>query len=337
MSTAPVRSSRPHALAGLVRLTSLNVFILFLLISVIFTLLSPSHRLIDPDNITVYLGLGAEFNIVALAVGLLMICGEFDLSVGSILVFCSFSVMKLVFAGVNIYLASAITLAIGAAIGFLNGFITVRARIPSFITTLGTMMFWRGVTVFWSEGLQKPFDTTSYFVFTKVFSDPVGGVVPVQFLWFLGIAVILWFALHRRPVGNWIYVTGDNSLAARAMGINTNAVKIGVFAFVGLICGLVAIMQISRTGAFTSRAGDGWELRAIAAAVVGGTSLTGGIGSIAGIFWGALIISLIENGLLVMRIPYFWTYTVFGVVIVGSAILSAFLDKRRSSLGRETG
>jgi simple sugar transport system permease protein len=334
MSTAP--AGKPGVLAGLVRLTSLNVFILFLLIGVAFTLLSPSQRLISPDNLSVYLGLGAEFNIVALAVGLLMICGEYDLSVGSILVFCSFAVMKLVYAGVNIYIASAITLAIGAAIGFLNGFITVRARIPSFITTLGTMMFWRGVTVFWSEGLQKPFDTSSFIVFTKLFSDPVGGIVPVQFLWFVAIAVVLWLGLHRRPVGNWVYVTGDNPLAARAMGINTNAVKIGVFAFVGLICSFVAIMQISRTGAFSSRSGDGWELKAIAAAVVGGTSLTGGIGGIAGIFWGALIISLIENGLMVMRIPYFWTYTVFGIVIVGSAILSAFLIKRRGRFGKET-
>jgi simple sugar transport system permease protein len=312
------------------------VFILFILLGVIFTLLSPSYRLISPDNLSVFLGLGAEFNIIALAVGLLMICGEFDLSVGSILVFCSFTVMRLVYGGVNIYLASAITMAIGTAIGFLNGYITVRARIPSFITTLGTMMFWRGVTVFWSEGLQKPFDTSTYTVFTKLFSDPVGGIVPVQFIWFLGITLILWFILHRRPAGNWIYVTGDNSLAARAMGINTNSIKMGVFALVGLICGFVAIMQIARTGAFTSRAGGGWELKAIAASVVGGTSLTGGIGSMAGIFWGALIVSLIENGLLVMRIPYFWTYTVFGVVIVGSAVLSAFLVKKRAGFGKES-
>ncbi|MFZ4615498.1 MAG: ABC transporter permease [Rectinemataceae bacterium] len=329
--------SRPKLLTELIRLPSLTIFILFLLLGVIFTLLSPSYRLISLDNMAVYLGLGAEFNIVALAVGLLMITGEFDLSVGSIMVFCSFVVMKLVYAGVNIYLASAITLAIGAGIGYLNGFITVRARIPSFITTLGTMMFWRGVTVFWSEGLQKPFDTSTFGVFSKIFSDPVGGVVPVQFLWFIGIAAILWFLLHRRPLGNRIYVTGDNPLAARAMGINTKAIKMGVFALVGLVCSFVAIMQIARTGAFTSRAGDGWELKSIAAAVVGGTALTGGIGSVAGIFWGALIVSLIENGLLVMRIPYFWTYTVFGVVIVGAAILSAYMVKKRAGFGRESG
>jgi simple sugar transport system permease protein len=321
---------------GLLRLTSLNVFIIFLVLGVVSTLLSPNHRMVDPDNLSVYFGLGAEFNIVALAVGLLMICGEFDLSVGSILVFCSFVVMKLVFAGLPILPATLITLVVGTAVGFLNGFITVRARIPSFITTLGTMMFWRGVTIFWSEGLQKPFDITEYPIFAKLLSDPIGRVFPVQVIWFVAIAVLLWLLLHRQRLGNWVYVTGDNPLAARAMGINTNAVKIGTFAFVGLVCSFVAILQIARTGAFTSRAGDGWELRAIAAAVVGGTSLTGGVGSMAGIFWGALIISLIENALMVLRIPYFWTYTVFGVVIVGSVILSAFLGQRRAGFGRES-
>jgi len=335
MSSPPARGKRPHPLSALMRMPSLSVFGLFLLLGLIFTVFSPHHRLVDPDNLAVMLGLGAEFNIVALAVGLLMICGEYDLSVGSILVFCSFAEMRLVYAGMSIYLASAITLLIGAGIGLLNGFITVKARIPSFITTLGTMMFWRGVTVFWSEGLQKPFDTSSYGLFSKIFSDSVGALVPVQFLWFMGIAIVLWFFLHRRPVGNWVYVTGDNPLAAKAMAINTDWVKMGVFAFVGLICSFVAIMQIARTGAFSSRAGDGWELKAIAAAVVGGTALTGGIGSMAGIFWGALIVSLIENGLLIMRIPYFWTYTVFGVVIVGAVILSAFLGKKRSGFGRE--
>ncbi len=266
MSAMRSARSGKSRLMFLQRLTSINVFLLFLALGIIFTILSPSHRMIDPDNLSVYFGLGAEFNIVALAVGMLMICGEFDLSVGSILVFSSFALMKLVTAGVPIFPACILTLAIGGAIGMLNGFITVRAGIPSFITTLGTMMVWRGVTIFWSEGLQKPFDATPYVIFSKIFSNPLGGALPVQLVWFIGIAVILWFLLHRMRLGNWISITGDNPLAARAMGISTNAVKMGTFAFVGFLCALVAIMQMARTGAFSSRAGDGWELKAIAAA-----------------------------------------------------------------------
>ena len=337
MSGTVVARQRRRPFVGLLRLTSFNIFALFVVLGVVFTLLSPSHRMVDPDNLSILFGLGAEFNMIALAVGLLMICGEFDLSVGSILVFCSFVLMELVNAGVNIALASVLTLATGCVIGLLNGFITVRAGIPSFITTLGTMMIWRGVTMFWSEGLQKPFDVSSYVVFGKIFSEPAGGVVPVQLVWFVGIAVVLWLVVHRMRLGNWVFITGDNRLAARAMGVNTDAVKMGCFALVGLVCALVAIMQISRTGAFSSRAGDGWEMKALAAAVIGGTSMTGGVGSMAGVFWGALTVSLIENALAVLRIPYFWSYTVFGVVIVASVVATAVFARRRGSVGRETG
>jgi simple sugar transport system permease protein len=94
-------------------------------------------------------------------------------------------------------------------------------------------------------------------------------------------------------------------------------------------------MQLIRVGTFSSRAGDGWELKAIAASVVGGTALTGGIGSVAGIFWGALIISAIENGLVILRLPYHWTYIIFGLVIVSSVVINAFIEQKRLTMGAE--
>jgi simple sugar transport system permease protein len=280
----------------------------------------------------VFLAYGAEFNIVALAVGLLMISGEFDLSVGSILVFCSFIFLKLIDTGMYLLFAVTITLGAGVLIGLLHGFITVKTGIPSFITTLGAMMFWRGVTLLWSEGLQKPLEISQFPVFNEVFTGKVANVIPVQFIWFVGIALCLGLVVHFHKFGNWIFTTGDNKLAAKAMGINTDRVKMICFSIVGLICSLVALMQIVRIGIFTSRAGDGWELKAIAASVIGGTALTGGIGNIAGIFWGALIISVIDNGLVVLRIPYAWTFTIFGVVLVSSVIVSLYIEKRRLSV-----
>ncbi len=318
-----------------IRMRSLSVFIIFLLLGTVFALFSSGHRFISRENLEVFLAYGAEFNIIAIAVGMLMIAGEFDLSVGSILVFCSFVLLKLVNAGTHILLATILTLGVGVLIGLLHGFITVRARIPSFITTLGAMLFWRGVTLFWSEGLQKPLETTEFPLFNAVFTSNLAKVVPVQFVWFVGISLVLGFLVHYHKFGNWIYTTGDNPLAAKAMGIHTDRVKMLSFAVVGLMCSFVAVMQIARVGVFTSRAGDGWELKAIAASVVGGTALTGGIGSIAGVFWGALIISIIENGLVVMRIAYAWTFTIFGVVLVGSVILSIFIEQRRLMMGAE--
>jgi simple sugar transport system permease protein len=169
-----------------------------------------------------------------------------------------------------------------------------------------------------------------------MFTGTIADIVPVQFIWFVGIALILGLLIHFHKFGNWVYSTGDNKQAARAMGINTDRVKMICFSIVGLVCSFVAIMQIIRVGTFTSRAGDGWELKAIAASVVGGTALSGGIGRMLGIFWGALIISIIENGLVIMRVSYSWTYTVFGVIIVSSVIISLFIEKRRMSIGAES-
>lgn len=318
-----------------IRSRSISVFLIFLILGIVFAVLSPEHRFISKDNIEVFLALSSEFTIVALAVGMLMIVGEFDLSVGSILVFCSFVFLKLFNTGMHPLMVAALTLCIGILIGLIHGFITVKTGIPSFITTLGAMLFWRGVTIFWSEGLQAPLEISQYVIFNRVLTGLIAKRVPVQFVWFVGIALILGFLIHFHKFGNWIFTTGDNKLAAKAMGIVTDRVKMLCFAIVGFICSFVAVMQIVRVGIFTSRAGDGWELRAIAASVVGGTALAGGVGSIAGIFWGALIISIIENGLVVLRIPYYWTFTIFGVVLVSSVIISLYIEKKRLTLGVE--
>ena len=295
---------------SLIRARSLSVLIIFLLLGAVFTAFSSGHRFMSRENMEVFLAYGAEFNIIALAVGLLMISGEFDLSVGSILVFCSFIFLKLIDTGMHILIAAIFTFAVGGIIGLLHGFITVKTGIPSFITTLGAMMFWRGITILIGK---------------------VANLIPVQFIWFVGISICLGLVVHFHKFGNWIYTTGDNKLASKAMGINTDRVKMICFSIVGFICGLVAIMQIIRIGIFTSRAGDGWELKAIAASVVGGTALSGGTGSIAGVFWGALIISVIDNGLVVLRLPYAWTFTIFGVVLVSSVMISLYIEKRRLS------
>ncbi len=331
----PIEQGRAGFFQSFLRMRSLSVFIIFLLLGIVFTIFSSGHRFISRENLEVFLAFGSEFNIIALGVGMLMISGEFDLSVGSILVFCSFVFLKLVDTGMHAMPALWLTLLTGTIIGIGHGMITVKARIPSFITTLGAMLFWRGLTLFWSEGLQKPLESSQFPLFNTALTGSIGGIVPIQFVWFVGIALVLGFIVHFHKFGNWIFTTGDNKLASKAMGINTDRVKVACFAVLGFLCSFVAVMQIARVGVFTSRAGDGWELKAIAASVVGGTALTGGVGSIAGVFWGALIISVIENGLVVLRLPYAWTFTIFGVVLVSSVLISLAIEKRRLLMGAE--
>ncbi len=213
--------------------------------------------------------------------------------------------------------------------GLLNGLVTVKGHIPSFITTLGAMMFWRGLTLLLSEGFPAGFDLAASPRFTAFFTGTIAGLVPVQAVWFVGFALALGAILHSHRLGNWIYSTGGNPPAARAMGIPVGRVKTLCFAIVGLLCAFVGVMQVVRVGSCFSRAGDGWELKAIAASVVGATALMGGRGSMPAIFLGALIIMIIENALVMLRITYFWTYMVFGLVIIGSVLSRTIAQRGR--------
>jgi len=315
---------------NLFRQKAVNTFLVLAGLIIIFALFSPRHVFLHPRNIAALGKLFPDLGIVALGVGMLMICGEFDLSIGSVLPFCAYIFARSLYAGFTPLAGFVFALLTGAAMGWLNGFITVKTRMPSFITTLGTLMFWRGVLYVWSKmmplGIRQYVPSKSSF--GKILTASLPGRLPIQSLWFSLFAIILGILLHYHRFGNWVYATGDNKDAARAMGINTNMVKVICFIIVGVLCGFVACAQISRLACFTSRTGDGWELKAVAACVIGGTSLRGGIGSMTGIFLGAVIISVIENGLVVLQIPYFWTYVVFGLVILFSVLSSMYVERK---------
>jgi len=337
-SAEPVHDSseRPAGrslLGSIGRMRSLNTFVIAAVLFVVFTVLSPHNYFATFDNLVIFLSTEAEFAIIAIAVSVLMIAGEFDLSVGSVLAICSLVFVRLLGAGVSPVLALLAAVAAGGAVGFLNGIITVKAQIPSFITTLGGLLFWRGVTLFWSGGQQQGVQAEKIPGLYGIIEGAKIGFVPIPFVWLVGITLVVLFFLHYHKAGNWVYATGDNKLAAKAMGINTDRIKIGAFMLVGAAVGFVSVMQTFRASLFSARAGDGLELSAVAAAVIGGTALTGGIGSIAGVFWGAMSISLIENGLVMLRIPYWWTFTVFGGIIILSVILSKNIEGRRAAAG----
>jgi simple sugar transport system permease protein len=295
---------------------------------VIGTLYSHDNNFIRVANLKNLGAFGSEFGIIALGVGLLMIAGEFDLSVGSVLAFSALVFTWTNELSLNPFVGLLITLAAGVLTGLTNGLITVKGKIVSFITTLGAMMFWRGLTLMLSRGEMQAIHLESYPLFLQLFIGEWFGFFPAQFFWFLLLAIILTLLLHFRRFGNWIFSTGDNALAARSMAINTDMVKITCFIIVGVLTAFAAVLQTTRLSAFSSRVGTGWELSAIAAAVVGGTSLRGGIGNMIGIFLGALVIIVIENALVLARLPYEWTFMVFGIVILFSVLLDLLIERR---------
>ena len=312
----------------IVSFRNVGVLTILVILVVMFAIFTPKNAFIGRANIQSMLALGSEFMIIVLGVGLLMIAGEFDLSIGSVLAFCALIFTWTIELGINPFIGTLITLVCGSLVGMLHGFITVKGKIVSFITTLGGMMFWRGLTLILSEGTMRPAQTTEFTAFQALTTGKLGGYFPAQGIWFLIAAIVLWAVLHKRRFGNWIYSTGDNKMAARSMCINTDLVKIVCFMIVSCLCAFAAVIQTTRLAAFSSRVGTGWELRAIAAAVVGGTSLRGGRGSMVGIFLGALIIMIIENALVIARLPYEWTYMAFGFVIMFSVLLDLVIEKQ---------
>jgi ribose/xylose/arabinose/galactoside ABC-type transport system permease subunit len=156
----------------------------------------------------------------------------------------------------------------------------------------------------------------------KLLVGSIGGVMPVQILWFLFFAIVLGVMLHFHRFGNWVFVTGDNETAARAMGVNTDGVKITCYMIVGFLCAFMGMMQNVRIESFAANQGVGFELKAIASSVVGGTALTGGIGSIPGIFLGTLTIQIIENGLILLGAPPFGISAFIGAAIIIFAVLN---------------
>ncbi len=308
---------------------TLSTPIVFLLAIFVFWLFSPGHRFLDPRNLAAIAKLTPDLGVVALGVGVLMICGEFDLSVASTLPLCSFIFAQLLIAGIHPFIAFFMVLPCGALLGVINGVLVVRTRLPSFIITLSTMMFWRGV-LYLVSGLM-PISILQWVPanspFAQILTGEVGPV-PLQFVWYVVLAIVLGIVLHLSKFGNWLYATGSNEDAARAMGVRVPLVKIVAYMIVGTLCAFAGIMQAARLGSFAATQGIGFELRAIVAVVVGGTSLRGGVGSMLGIALGVFIVQIIDNGLILMQVPVFGINTFIGIAVILFVLLNNLTNRQ---------
>ena len=217
---------------------------------------------------------------------MLIIGNDIDLSVGSTFAAVSMVVAILFQNGLNIWLASLIGLLMGAVLGGVNGFVTVKGGLPPFIVTLGTQMIYRGLALVISGG--APASVRLPNSFYNVTGARTFFNLPVPALWFLGITALAAFLLHKTSFGFKVYATGGNEEAARLSGINTGRVRIITFILVGMSAALAGIIQMAYLRGVTPTAGQGMELTAIASSVIGGTSMFGGVGTIAGSFIGTL-------------------------------------------------
>ncbi len=268
-----------------------------------------------------------EVGIPALGVGVLMIAGEFDLSVGINYIFSSIVAAQLATNGLNVWLAALIGLLIGTGIGLLNGLITLRLRIPSFITTLGTSFFWLAATFFVHGASSQPFAPDP--VFASLTAGSVG-VIPATFLWWAVLALAFWGLLERNRIGNHIFGAGGNKQAAIATGVRVDRTKLLAFGLAGATAALGGILAASYIGNIAPSNGQALPLEAIAACVIGGLALGGGRGTILGIVLGSALIFWIRDVLLLLGAPGFYIDAPIGVLIIGAVAVYEVLRSRRS-------
>ena len=306
--------------------------IALLLVLIILFQIRSNGVLLNYENLRGVLGLLPEVALVAIGVTILMIAGEFDISVGSVFALAPMVMAVSMVGGIPFLPAVLLGLLAAAAIGFLNGFITLRFAIPSFITTLGTLFIARSITVVISGGFPPllPADIPNW-IFT-LFVGPIR----LSMFWFLGIAIILGIILSFSNFGNWIKATGGQIDAANAMGIPTGFVKMSCFVLCSVLAGFAGIIQVLRLGSPLPSLGEGLELQAVAAAVIGGTSLFGGVGTVLGAIVGALLIRVIDNGLVLSRVDANWFKFAIGALLILAVIGNAWLRRTSRRIKVET-
>ena len=329
-STPPKEQPPNEGLTGRLR-SRVQQFLAFaslIVIFVVFAIASPNF--LTYGNVTAILFSTVVIGTLALGTTFVIITGGIDLSLGTGMALCA--VMSGVFiVNMDLPLAMGVLGAIlfGGLLGFVNGFNIAILKLPPFIATLAMMLVAQGLALVVSHSTPIYFnDTPGYFAIST------GNLIPrVQFpnavLILAGLAVIAGILLNKTLLGRYTYSIGSNEEATALSGISVRKWKIIVYTLAGLFIGMAGVLISARLGSAQPATGAGYELQAIAAVVIGGTSLAGGKGSIAGTIIGALIISVLNNGLQIMSIPQEWQNVILGCVIL-VAVYADMLRKRES-------
>ena len=273
----------------------------------------------------------APVGIIALGMTFVIISGGIDLSVGSTLVAVGAMVMMVVdgsatgllsgmgITGVPAYIiAIAVGLVFGALLGWLNGVLIAHGKLPPFIATLGTMQIFRSVT----QHLTQHANPSVPKGFLQIANLKIGSFYIMPILYWLAIAAVLYVVSKRTTFGRHVFAVGSNIRTARLSGINVNKVKRRIYMLTGMLVAIAAIIQVSRIGSMDyASAGSGYEMDAIAAVIVGGTSMSGGRGSIVGTVLGMLIIGVMNNLLTLFGVPPFLREACKGVIVIVAVLL----------------
>ena len=305
---------------------AVSLFILFVLMA-FFSL--TSDRFLSWDNMQNVTRSTSTVVIVGSAVTLVMIARGLDLSVGSVLAACGVMAAFLASGGMSLWLSYAVAIALGAAFGALNGVLVVGFKVTPIIATLGTLNIARGMAYLITPSaiLVGLPDDWSLVGTTTVYGIPVPVIIAVAVALFFG------WLLGRTVFGRHVYAIGGNEETARLSGVNVKRVLFLVYLMSGMATGLAAVVLTSRLGSGDPNIGIGFEFEVIVAVILGGTSLAGGEGRIAGTIVGALIVGFLGNGLNLIGVEPFWQYVAQGVALIAAVILDRLARHERTEAG----
>ncbi len=331
---------------------------------VIFALLPGAANLYSLQGAMTFLTLSAELGIIATATALLIIAGEFDLSIGSMIGFAGVVIgLTVRELGFPLWGGIASAFAVAVLVGYLNGLIVVRTRLPSFIVTLASLFILRGLSIAITRAVtgrtQIPYilddvpdpATAGLFnghVFTGFFrwmadqgwiaarSDGIPFVtgIPASIVWWLAITAAAGYVLTQTRYGNWIFATGGDQEVARNVGVPVGRVKISLFICTACAATLLATIQVMEAGSADTTRGLLKEFEAIIAAVIGGVLLTGGYGTVYGVLFGSLIFGLVQMGIFYTGIDTDWFKVFLGLVILAAVLVNTYIRTKALGGGR---
>ncbi len=313
-----------RGISRILRYREIGVIISIIGMGVVFSVLNP--KFLTPSAFASMVSLAAELGVVTIGVAFLMIAGEFDLSVGSVYAVTSMLAAWLVNDGVPFPIAFIAALGLAALIGYANAMITIKGRIPSFITTLGMMWFLRGVLLAITKGF--PVSLTHVPPSLAAIAAPIVGDFRISGLWFLILIAVFQYLLMWTAYGNWVQAVGGAPATARALGIDVARVKTINFMLSSVLAAFSGMIALSRFNIVEPVAGQGLELEAIASAVIGGCALTGGLGTIIGAALGAFLVGEIRVGLILAGAPAYWYIGFIGILLIVAGVINLRLARR---------
>lgn len=306
-----------------------------ILVFAFFAIVAGDSGFLTAGGTASYLEVAAQLGIVAVPVAMLMIAGEFDLSVGS-MVGAAGMIIAISTVEFGLPLVGGVLLAFAVAllVGFINGYLVIKTGLPSFIVTLGMLFALRGLTIGFARLLtgrtQIGLDPdASSGVLQPIFAGSIGNF-SVSIVWLFLLAVLGTYVLQRTVFGNWIFGVGGDPNAARNVGVPVARVKITLFMCTALSAALLATIQVMDAGSADVLRGNLLELQAIAAAVIGGVLLTGGYGSVIGALFGALIFGMVQQGIFFTGVSTDWFQVFVGVMLLLAVVFNNYIRKRAS-------